>query len=65
MKDKQLNHLKTIRELRSNTKKETLKQAYNGLIQAKETATRYKLHQKTNIAYSTINKYYDEVVSNG
>jgi hypothetical protein len=59
---KQKNHLENIRVLKSETKKETLKKAYNGLIQQKETVTRYKLHKQTNIAYNTINKYYDEVV---
>jgi Fic family protein len=59
---KQKNHLENIRVLKSETKKETLKKAYNELIQQKETLTRYKLHKQTKIAYSTINKYYDEVV---
>ena len=59
---KQKNHLENIRVLKSETKKELLQKAFRELIQSKETPTRYKLHKLTNIAYSTINKYYDEVV---
>lgn len=60
---KQKQHLSKIREIRTTQTKELLQKAFRELIQQKETPTRYKLHKLTNIAYSTINKYYDEVVN--
>lgn len=58
---KQKNHLENIRDNRTTQTKVTLKKAFKELLHTKETVTRYKLHKQTNIAYSTINKYYDEV----
>ena len=55
----QINHLEKIRATKSRNKQATIKQAFIKLIQAKETPTR---HKKTNITDIAINKYYDEVV---
>lgn len=60
---KQQTHLSKLREIRTTQTKELLQKAFRELIQAKETPTKYKLHKQTNIAYSTINKYYDELVN--
>jgi len=72
MNTKQLTHLQAIRDTQSLKIKDTLKKAYQELLQAKEIPTRYKLHKKTKVAYITINKYffelnnnYDEVAQNG
>jgi uncharacterized FlaG/YvyC family protein len=61
---KQQTHLFSIRDKKTAQTKETLKKAYNELIQQKKTPTRYNLHQKTNIAYITINKYFFELNNN-
>jgi len=61
---KQFNHLQAIRDTQSLKIKDTLKRAYNELIQAKTIPTRYKLHKKTKVAYITINKYFFELNNN-
>jgi len=63
MNTKQYNHLKAIRELKTQRVKQTINQTIKELLQANISPTKYQIHKLTNIAYVTLNKYYDEVLN--
>jgi len=58
------NSLEKARATKSNNKIEEIKKAIIEIgIEKKREPTKYEIHKKTNIAYVTINKYYDELVN--
>jgi len=54
--------LTTARTIKTNRIKERIENTLISLLDAKETPTKYKVHKSTNIAYITLNKYYDEIL---
>jgi len=47
---------------RSINKKNQIKEVITELLNDNEEVTKYKVHKRTNIAYVTINKYYDVIL---
>ncbi|MDY0292778.1 MAG: hypothetical protein RBR02_10650 [Desulfuromonadaceae bacterium] len=62
METKQLNHLKAIRELRTQKVRQSIKETIKELLSKDITPTKYQVNKKTGIAYITLNKYYDEII---
>ena len=59
------NSLEKARATKSNNKIEEIKKAMIEIgIEKKREPTKYEIHKKTNIAYVTINKYYDYLIQN-
>ena len=54
--------LTTARTIKTNRIKESIKSTLRELIQANIKPSKYKVHKSTNIAYITLNKYYDEIL---
>ena len=54
--------LSNARTIKTDRIKERIKSALINLLQAKEQPTRYKVHNQTGITYSTLKKYYDEIL---
>ena len=59
---KQMDTLSTAREIKTNRIKETIKQSLTKLLRADIQPSKYKVHKQTNIAYITLNKYYNEIL---
>lgn len=55
--------LTKARAIKSQKVKQSIHQAIKELLQSNISPTRYQIHKKTNIAYVTINKYFDEVIN--
>jgi len=62
MSIKQINHLKALRELKTQRVKQTIKETIKSLYSQDISPTRYQIHKRTGIAYITINKYYDDIL---
>jgi len=56
------NTLTKAREAKTLQVKEKIKTAIRELIQAKAKLSKYNVHKSTNIAYVTLNKYFDEIL---
>jgi len=54
--------LTTAREIKSNRIKENIKETLIELLQSDIKPNKYNIHKRTNIAYITLNKYYDEIL---
>jgi len=58
----QIDTLTKARETKTNRIKENIKQSLIELLQENKQPSKYKVHKKTNIAYNTLKKYYDEIL---
>jgi hypothetical protein len=58
----QVNTLTIARTVKTERTKESIKKALIDLIGSNITPTKYKVHKSTNIAYTTLKKYYDEIL---
>jgi len=54
--------LTVAREIKSNRIKENIKETLIELLQSDIKPNKYNIHKRTNIAYVTINKYYNEIL---
>ena len=54
--------LTTARTIKTDRIKDNIKSILRELVQSNIKPTKYKVHKSTNIAYVTINKYYDEIL---
>ena len=54
--------LATARTIKTNRIKESIKATLRELVQSNTNPSKYKVHKRTNIAYVTLNKYYDEIL---
>ena len=54
------NGLEKARAIKTSKKKDEIEKAMLEITKKGEKITKYKIHQLTNIAYVTLNKYYDE-----
>lgn len=54
--------LTTARTIKTDRIKESIKSTLRELIQSNIKPTKYKVHQNTNIAYTTLKKYYDDIL---
>jgi len=55
--------LARARETKTKNKIEEIKKAIKDIAEEKKKKpTKYDIHKKTNIAYQTINKYYDDLI---
>lgn len=59
----QENTLTRARAIKTTRVKENIKEALKELKQANIEPTKYQVHQRTNIAYVTLSKYYDEMLN--
>ncbi|PHO12767.1 hypothetical protein CPG38_05735 [Malaciobacter marinus] len=62
METKQLNHLKAIRELRTQKVRQSINEAIKSLYSENIIPTKYQVNKKTGIAYQTLNKYYNLIL---
>ena len=54
--------LVTARTIKTERIKESIKSTLRELIQSNIKPTKYKVHKSTNIAYTTLSKYYDDIL---
>jgi hypothetical protein len=54
--------LTTARNIKTNRIKEGIKSTLRELIQSNIKPSKYKVHKSTNIAYITLNKYYNDIL---
>jgi len=54
--------LVTARTIKTDKIKESIKSTLRELIQSNIKPTKYKVHKRTNIAYITLAKYYDDIL---
>jgi hypothetical protein len=54
--------LQEARDTKTLRIKGNIKKAIIELLQAKRNPTKYQIHKSTNIAYVTLNKYYDDIL---
>lgn len=54
--------LATARTIKTDRIKESIKTTLRELIQSNIKPTKYKVHKSTNIAYTTLKKYYDDIL---
>ena len=54
--------LVTARTIKTERIKESIKSTLRELIQSNIKPTKYKVHKSTNIAYTTLAKYYDDIL---
>jgi len=54
--------LTTARTIKTERIKESIKSTLRELIQSNIKPTKYKVHKSTNIAYTTLAKYYDDIL---
>lgn len=62
------NSIQQAREVKTQRIKQSIEETIKSLYNEDITPTKYQIHKRTNIAYVTINKYYDEIldeVANG
>lgn len=62
MKIKQIQHLQTAREIKTQRVKQTIKETIKSLYDENITPTKYQVNKKTGIAYQTLNKYYNLIL---
>ena len=56
------NTLATARTIKTDRIKESIKSTLRELIQSNTKPSKYKVHKSTNIAYTTLAKYYDDIL---
>lgn len=56
------NTLQTARDVKTARVKQSIQETIKNLCDEDMKPTKYQIHKKTNIAYVTINKYYDEIL---
>jgi hypothetical protein len=56
------NSLAKAREIKTQRVKQTIKETIKSLISESIHPTKYQVNKRTNIAYVTINKYYDVTI---
>lgn len=56
------NTLQQAREIKTHRIKQSIKETIKSLYNQNMKPTKYQIHKETNIAYVTINKYYDEIL---
>lgn len=56
------NTLIKAREIKTKRVKQSIKETIQSLINESIKPTKYQIHKRTNIAYVTINKYYDVIL---
>jgi len=54
--------LSTARTIKTDRIKKSIKSILRELIQSNINPSKYKVHKSTNIAYITLNKYYNEIL---
>ena len=54
--------LAVARTIKTDRIKESIKSTLRELIQSNIKPSKYKVHKSTNIAYITLNKYYDDIL---
>ncbi len=54
--------LATARTIKTDRIKESIKATLRELIQSNIKPTKYKVHKRTNIAYITLNKYFNDIL---
>ena len=57
-----LHTLATARNIKTNRIKERIKTTLIELIESDIRVSKYQVHKSTNIAYTTLNKYYDDIL---
>lgn len=58
----QNNTLETARAVKTQRIKQFIKETIKSLYGQDMKVSKYQIHKKTNIAYVTINKYYDDIL---
>lgn len=56
------NTLQEAREIKTQRVKQSIKETIKSLYSEDMKPTKYQIHKRTNIAYVTINKYYDDIL---
>lgn len=56
------NTLQEAREIKTQRVKQSIKETIKSLYNEDMKPTKYQIHKRTNIAYVTINKYYDDIL---
>ena len=56
------NTLQQARDVKTQRVKPIIKETIKSLYSEDMKPTKYQIHKRTNIAYVTINKYYDEIL---
>jgi len=54
--------LATARAIKTDRIKESIRTTLIELMQSETKPSKYKVHKRTNIAYITLNKYYDDIL---
>ena len=54
--------LAIARTIKTNRVKESIKSTLRELVQSNTKPSKYKVHKHTNIAYTTLAKYYNEIL---
>lgn len=62
LQDSQINSLQKARDIKTNKIKKSIKNALQALQAQNDTPTKYKVHKETKIAYTTLNKYYSDIL---
>jgi hypothetical protein len=57
------NTLTKAREIKTQRIKQSIQETIKSLISQNISPTKYQIHKRTNIAYVTINKYYDDILN--
>ena len=57
-----LDTLAEARTIKTNRIKEKIRSTLTKLMQSDIKVSKYQVHKSTNIAYTTLNKYYDEIL---
>ena len=55
--------LQEAREIKTQRIKQSIKETIKSLYNEDIKLSKYQIHKRTNIAYVTINKYYDEILA--
>ncbi len=58
----QTDTLQQARDIKTNKVKQSIAKTIKELLQANITPTKYQIHKRTNIAYVTLTKYYDDIL---
>ena len=58
----QINTLTRARAIKTDKVKQSIKKTLKELLNESIEPTKYQLHKRTNIAYVTLNKYYDDIL---
>ncbi len=56
------NTLNEARKIKTHRIKENIKETIKELLKSNTSPTKYQIHKKTGIAYTTLKKYYNEIL---